>query len=142
MSPERWLLFFQVLAGLLGVLTPVAIYVMGRKAQVRKLNTASDVDVATVKEKDTTAQDLFIQRLQDDRGHAQEIITRLETKLERMEARQLEMQQDFADRLGDAHTENVRLRTQVVQLTTDLDIAQRQNADYRQRYYGGGLGGP
>ena len=121
----------QVIGGILSVLAPVAIYLFGRKAQVRRLNTASDVDSATVKEKSVTAQDKMIERLQEEGDRHREDLRELRAEVDALKDREQRAQLDFARQLRDANGENARLQTRVAQLTNDLFIANRQLEDYR-----------
>lgn len=104
-----------------------------RRAELRQLNTASDVNQAIAAEKQVTAADTLIRRLQDDGAVYRDQVTGLQTKVERLETRYEQAQRDFAAQLRDAHTEHTRLTTRIAQLQTDLDVSQRQIAELRRR---------
>lgn len=124
----------DVLRFLLGILTvflgggtvQLIIALIRRRAELRQLNTAADVNTSTV-------TDTLIKRLQEDGVVYREQVKEYIAKVERLEARYEQAQRDFAAQLQDAHNENTRLVTRIAQLQTDLDIANRQIADLRQR---------
>jgi predicted nucleic acid-binding Zn-ribbon protein len=128
----------QVLAILLGSGTvQLGITIYRGRAELRKVNTSADVDVATVEEKKTTGQDRLIDQLQKDGDNYRTQLRDLIERYERLQDRERANQLAFASQLRDAHGENARLTTRVAQLTTDVDILTRQNDDLRRRYLAG-----
>jgi predicted nucleic acid-binding Zn-ribbon protein len=128
----------QVLAILLGSGTvQLGITIYRGRAELRKVNTSADVDVATVEEKKTTGQDRLIDQLQKDGDNYRTQVRDLIERYERLQDRERANQLAFAGQLRDAHGENARLTTRVAQLTTDVDILTRQNDDLRRRYLAG-----
>lgn len=104
----------------------LGIFLLRRRAELRQLNTASDVAVNTV-------SDTLINRLQEDGGIYRARVKDLETKVEQLESRSAAQRAEFTDLLKIAHDENSRLTTRVAQLQTDLDIASRQIRDLQGR---------
>jgi hypothetical protein len=104
----------------------LGIFLIRRRAELRQLNTASDVAVNTV-------SDTLINRLQEDGGIYRARVKDLETKVEQLESRSAAQRAEFTDLLKVAHDENSRLTTRVAQLQTDLDIASRQIRDLQGR---------
>lgn len=104
----------------------LGIFLLRRRAELRQLNTASDVAVNTV-------SDTLINRLQEDGGIYRARVKDLETKVEQLETRSAAQRAEFTDLLKIAHDENSRLTTRVAQLQTDLDIASRQIRDLQGR---------
>lgn len=104
----------------------LGIFLLRRRAELRQLNTASDVAVNTV-------SDTLIARLQEDGGIYRARVKDLETKVEQLDSRSAAQRAEFTDLLKIAHDENSRLTTRVAQLQTDLDIASRQIRDLQGR---------
>lgn len=118
----------QLITAILGSGTAgtLLVFLLSRKSQLRA--TAADAGV-----KQATAQDLLIQRLQDDGATYRDEVKELKAQVDRLEARYDKAQRDFAEQLQVAHSENSRLATRVAQLQTDLDVAERQIVELRRR---------
>lgn len=129
---QTWLLLLGAAFGGGGLVQAVAVIVKTRSEQ-RKLHSESRLNYSSVTDK-------LISQLQADGDNYRAIVKELQAEVERMRARQEEQQRDFNERLGDAQTELVRLRTRITQLGSDLDIALRQNEELRgelRRHRGG-----
>lgn len=127
MSADTLRFVLQVLAVMLGGGTvQLGIFLLRRRAELRQLDTASDVAVNTV-------TDSLINRLQEDGAIYRERVKSLESRIQLLESRSDAQQKDFAEQLRIAHEENIRLTTRVAQLQTDLDISQRQIRELQGR---------
>lgn len=134
MNQETLRFALQVIAVFLGGgSVQIFAIIVKRRAELRQLNTASDVNQAAAEEKRVTAADTLIRRLQEDGAVYREQVTALQTKVERLENRYETAQRDFAAQLRDAHLEHARLTTRIAQLQTDLDVSQRQIDELRRR---------
>ncbi|MGH3985757.1 MAG: hypothetical protein ACRDTZ_00360 [Pseudonocardiaceae bacterium] len=134
MSDDTLRFILQVVAIFLGSGTvQLVIAVLRRKPELRKINTSADVDEATVREMQTTAQDKLITALQRDGEVYRDQVREFATKVTRLEDRAIQAQREFAGELRTAHAENTRLTTRVAQLQTDNDILQRQIDELRRR---------
>lgn len=125
---QTWLLLLGAAFGGGGLVQAVAVIVKTRSEQ-RKLHSESRLNYSSVTDK-------LISQLQADGDNYRAIVKELQAEVERMRARQEEQQKDFNERLEDAQSELVRLRTRITQLGSDLDIALRQNEELR-RHRGG-----
>lgn len=128
MGTDRLLLILQAAAGVItggGVLKLLDLWFKGR-AEARKLKTSSDVDTST-------AATNLITQLQADGAVLREQMKDFQTKYERLEDRHLQEMRGLTEQLRTAHMENTRLATRVAQLINDLDVANRQISDLRNR---------
>lgn len=103
------------------------------RAEVRKITTSSDVDESTVSVNQSTIYKGMVDQLQEDGAVYREQVKELQARFERLEAKRLRDEQDFADQLRAAHAENTRMTTRIAQLQVDLDIASRQLEELRRR---------
>lgn len=129
---QTWLLLLGAAFGGGGIAQAIAVIVKTR-AEQGKIRSESRLNYTSVTDK-------LITQLQADGDNYRGIVRELQAEVERMRARQEEQQRDFNERLGDAQTELVRLRTRITQLGSDLDIALRQNEELRaelRRHRGG-----
>lgn len=114
----------------------LVIFLLRRRADVRNVNTSSDVNLSTAAMNQASAQDKIIGRLQDDAAIYREQVRDFQSKISRLEDRHEQEQRAFAEQLRTANSEITRLTTRVAQLQTDLAIANRQLADWQRRDLG------
>lgn len=110
------------------------VMLVRRRAEIRQLNTSSDVNVSTAGLRQAEVSEKLISQLQADGSVHREQVADLQQKVIRLEDRYTQAQRGFTEDLRIAHAENARLATRVAQLQTDLDIATRQLAELRRRF--------
>jgi chromosome segregation ATPase len=92
-----------------------------RRADLRNINSTSDLNLASANEK-------LITQLMADGENYRKRVSELETRVEKVT-------QDAADKITAIHAENVRLTGTVARLQTDLDIAQGQIQQLRSQLH-------
>lgn len=109
-----------------GVGAQVLSKIWTRRADLRQINSTSDLNIAQAHEK------LVNQLMADGETYRKRVLD--------LEARVEKTTTEGAEQLAIAHAENSRLSREVARLHTDLDIANGQLAQLRTRYpYAGGI---
>lgn len=119
----------------------IMMKVYSRRSDLRQVNTASDLNVATVGEKNAGISERLITQLQTDAEYHRTVVSDLQTKMDRLEDRAGTAQREYAAALRDASNENARLVSRVAELQTSLDIARGQIDEIQRRYPFGSSGG-
>lgn len=102
-----------------------------KRAKIRQINTASDVDTSTVAVNQAKAYETQVKGLLEDVAALREQAHDVRAQLERLENRAEQERRVHAEQLAIASSENTRLATRNAQLQTDLAIAQRQHDQLR-----------
>lgn len=109
-----------------GVGAQVLSKIWTRRADLRQINSTSDLNIAQAHEK------LVNQLMADGETYRKRVLD--------LEARVEKTTTEGDEQLAIAHAENSRLSREVARLHTDLDIANGQLAQLRTRYpYAGGI---
>lgn len=129
---------YKILLAAAGVITgggflKLLDFLFKRRAEIRKLTTASDVDSSTVALNQARAYETQVKGLLDDVAALRDQARDMQTKLERLETRAEQDRRVHAEQLNIANSENTRLATRNAQLQSDLIISQRQITDLRRR---------
>lgn len=130
MNPDTLRLILQITGVVVGGgILEFARRMLARRAELRNLNAQSDATISN------SYKDLVATLTAETKRHEAQV-AELQERVVTLETRHETAQRQFTTQLNDAHTENVRLATRVAQLTTDLDIANRQVDDLRYRSRG------
>jgi hypothetical protein len=105
----------------------ILVKLWSRRADLRQINTTSDLNLATANEK------LITQLMRDGENYR--------TRVTDLEARVEKTTRDHAEQLTAAHAENSRLSGLVARLQTDLDIAHGQIQQLRSQLHVHGTSG-
>ena len=123
-----------------GGLVQLFIFLLRRRAELRKLDAATRVDQVTA---DSTLSKSYkeqvdsykeqVRQLTADGADYRERIRDAQAKIERLEARQIQVHREFTAQLEDAHAGSIRLSSRIAQLQTDVDIRDQQIAELLRR---------
>lgn len=142
MSPDTLRLILTsataVLAG--GGVLRLVEFLIRRRSEMRKLDAATRVDQVAA---DSTLSKSYkeqvdsykeqVKQLTADGADYRERIRDAQAKIERLEARQIQINREFTAQLEDAHAGSIRLSSRIAQLQTDIDIRDQQIAELLKR---------